>query len=615
MMGALSQAASTASEIKYRSEMSQAAYTADRQRYLNDVNQNVYGAGSTGGAPQGQNGAPGIFNVDTPVRNERTLGGGDVTNRNNPPPVQSSFYQGTPSAPGIGTNPYGPTSPIPAQAPNRNAPSSPDDVVKWFNDQKTLGGLMPAHTPSAPRQAPIIEDGGSGMVGGRHMSEDAQYDFAENGPDRRFMHGGSVKALLDTIRNVESNNTDDAYGLLYGGETFDDFSAHPNRRIEFDDPTQSNGRNVTTAAGAYQFNEPTWREFAEKAGVSDFSPASQDRVAIELLDEIGALDALESGDFEEAVRLASSRWVGLGGSLAESSGQKSPAMGDSLAYFNKQMENLGDIPGPTREDGGFKFDPPASSSAATPQRTGPTLASIAGGENSTLASISGSQNIGSDYRIDPSGMSNRQLVDAASNQRTQISDDPRAQQGMFGSYDDARDTVQQRELNDYSVKNIRNMMEFADVAGELSMFDQAMDFGKIFDTEGQPLGDVKMGGMDAIKRNSRGNVENFKRGFDRIQQRLGEMDPTLRGMVTSSPYYMNQMVSGLGISDILLSSDQYLTQEDKQAILPYINHLTNLTSGAQSASNMPAGGVYAQIMMTMQQLQQSMAGQPTEQPQ
>lgn len=67
---------------------------------------------------------------------------------------------------------------------------------------------------------------------------------------------------------------------------------------------------VSTAAGAYQFIWPTWNNLS---GGSDFSPSSQDAAAIELLAQLGALAAIERGDFVGALQRASQMagWASL----------------------------------------------------------------------------------------------------------------------------------------------------------------------------------------------------------------------------------------------------------------------------------------------------------------
>lgn len=70
---------------------------------------------------------------------------------------------------------------------------------------------------------------------------------------------------------------------------------------------------VSTAAGAYQIIRPTWLRIKGKLGLPDFSPASQDAAAVELLRERGAIARLEVGDFAGAVAKARKEWASLPG--------------------------------------------------------------------------------------------------------------------------------------------------------------------------------------------------------------------------------------------------------------------------------------------------------------
>ncbi|MFC0407915.1 hypothetical protein [Roseomonas elaeocarpi] len=83
----------------------------------------------------------------------------------------------------------------------------------------------------------------------------------------------AARGLLDTIAGTESPG----YNVLYGGRRFDDYSAHPNVPNVI-----TSGPHVgetSTAAGRYQFLKGTWDEASKALGLTDFSPASQDRAA------------------------------------------------------------------------------------------------------------------------------------------------------------------------------------------------------------------------------------------------------------------------------------------------------------------------------------------------
>lgn len=74
-------------------------------------------------------------------------------------------------------------------------------------------------------------------------------------------------ALLNAIAGTESGGR---YDIINGGDRVTNFADHP-RRV---------GRGgSTTAAGRYQFVKRTWDRAAKALGLTDFSPASQDKAA------------------------------------------------------------------------------------------------------------------------------------------------------------------------------------------------------------------------------------------------------------------------------------------------------------------------------------------------
>jgi muramidase (phage lysozyme) len=70
---------------------------------------------------------------------------------------------------------------------------------------------------------------------------------------------------------------------------------------------------VSTAAGRYQINWPTWHEFKTTLRLANFSPASQDDVALELVKRHGALDAVNAGQLQEAIYLCRGVWASFPG--------------------------------------------------------------------------------------------------------------------------------------------------------------------------------------------------------------------------------------------------------------------------------------------------------------
>lgn len=143
---------------------------------------------------------------------------------------------------------------------------------------------------------------------------------------------------------------DAAYQIFYGGSRFESLADHPTitgekRGVPL--PPQvcrnagiASGICVSTAAGAYQINRPTWDEF-RKAGrwgerLPDFSPASQDEAARRILWRVGALPLIEAGDIEGAIVRASPRWASLPFST---SGQRKHSLEFAAARFNEAAQS------------------------------------------------------------------------------------------------------------------------------------------------------------------------------------------------------------------------------------------------------------------------------------
>ncbi|MGE0350384.1 glycoside hydrolase family 24 protein [Hydrogenophaga sp.] len=121
----------------------------------------------------------------------------------------------------------------------------------------------------------------------------------------------NVRALVAVIRRGEGTAGPEGYRTLFGGELFDSFAAHPNRKIT----RTLGGRSITsTAAGAGQFLYSTWQETARIMGLTDFTPASQDRAIVGRIAARGALEDAKAGRFDVAVKKIATEWASMPGS-------------------------------------------------------------------------------------------------------------------------------------------------------------------------------------------------------------------------------------------------------------------------------------------------------------
>ena len=118
----------------------------------------------------------------------------------------------------------------------------------------------------------------------------------------------NVYAFLGMLRVSEGTAGPNGYRTLVGGSLFDSFADHPRVLV----PLPNLGIN-SSAAGAYQILQKTWDGVRAKLGLGDFSPASQDAAAIELIRQRGALADVRAGRFAVAVQKCRKEWASLPG--------------------------------------------------------------------------------------------------------------------------------------------------------------------------------------------------------------------------------------------------------------------------------------------------------------
>lgn len=118
------------------------------------------------------------------------------------------------------------------------------------------------------------------------------------------------KAFLDMIEYSEGTRIH-GYYTLFGGGRMASLADHP--AIFFDFTDKAGRKLKTSAAGRYQFLLRTWRELANKLNLPDFGPDSQDRAALELIRQRGALKDVQAGRITEAIRKVAPIWASLPG--------------------------------------------------------------------------------------------------------------------------------------------------------------------------------------------------------------------------------------------------------------------------------------------------------------
>ncbi len=139
------------------------------------------------------------------------------------------------------------------------------------------------------------------------------------------------QAFLDMIAQSEIGaallaETDNGYNVLVGATpanplTFSDYSHHP--RIY-------NAKFNSTAAGRYQINWPTYQTVSGQTGLTDFSPDTQDAMAIQLCANKGALADIDAGNIQAAIAKCAPVWASLAGA---GYGQHENSMTNLVAWF------------------------------------------------------------------------------------------------------------------------------------------------------------------------------------------------------------------------------------------------------------------------------------------
>jgi muramidase (phage lysozyme) len=127
-----------------------------------------------------------------------------------------------------------------------------------------------------------------------------------------------VRAFLDVIAYAEGTCAFSAqqleqecgYKMLYGGGSFSSFHDHPRKNLGY----LSNKRLLkSTAAGRYQILARTWDTWAPVLQLRTFSPKNQDKLALALIRQCGALQDVIYGRYQKAFKKVCSIWASLPG--------------------------------------------------------------------------------------------------------------------------------------------------------------------------------------------------------------------------------------------------------------------------------------------------------------
>lgn len=153
-------------------------------------------------------------------------------------------------------------------------PSEPEQLTDWVDD--VIIKATPSTYSAAPSSAPANES-----------------------------------AFLTMIAWAEGTDRFHGYSTAFGGGKIPSLADHPRKFYTF---TNSRGEVLrTSAAGRYQFLSRTWDTLAKRLGLPDFGPESQDRAALELIRERGALGDVRAGRTAQAIAKVAKIWASLPG--------------------------------------------------------------------------------------------------------------------------------------------------------------------------------------------------------------------------------------------------------------------------------------------------------------
>lgn len=119
------------------------------------------------------------------------------------------------------------------------------------------------------------------------------------------------KAFLDMLARSEGTSiikgSDNGYNVVVGGTLFHSYADHPRKLVKL------NAILSSTAAGRYQLLSRYFDVYKKQLRLPDFSPASQDAIALQQIRECRALGDIDAGRFADAVVKCKRIWASLPG--------------------------------------------------------------------------------------------------------------------------------------------------------------------------------------------------------------------------------------------------------------------------------------------------------------
>ena len=119
----------------------------------------------------------------------------------------------------------------------------------------------------------------------------------------------NLQAFLDMIAVSEgtAGKGDNGYNVIVGGSLFESYDDHPRKLVWLRPGLAS------TAAGRYQLLSRYYDAYKKQLNLPNFSPISQDLIAVQQIRERGALQDIEKGYITVAIDKVKNIWASLPG--------------------------------------------------------------------------------------------------------------------------------------------------------------------------------------------------------------------------------------------------------------------------------------------------------------
>lgn len=121
----------------------------------------------------------------------------------------------------------------------------------------------------------------------------------------------NLKAFLDMLAFSEGTvrfGDQNGYNVIVGGKLFTSYADHPRVLVKLPNLGIS-----STAAGRYQLLARYYDHYKKLLNLPDFSPDSQDQIAIQQIKERNALRLIKEGRLNDAIFRVKNIWASLPG--------------------------------------------------------------------------------------------------------------------------------------------------------------------------------------------------------------------------------------------------------------------------------------------------------------